>query len=185
MEQKFRKPETRQIIYVILFALTFIIFWKTLNHRSAEYYHLGENALEEGKTLQAIAFFERSALYYTPNNPYTEESAKRLAEIAKANGENLFGNLSHHAIKRIEKQIYPSSITQPAEKGDIKNDLPGGLTIPHRLAIHASFVLWIAGIFWIFRKGFTSTGEINVKEATNGLFTFLISLFVWLFLLAA
>ena len=192
MEQKLKRPEIKYIVYAVLFTIAFITFWKTINQRSADYYQMGENAIKEGKTLAAIAYFERSALYYTPGSKYPELSISKLTEISNAKGEYLFGILASHAIMRIHKQVYPGSIITPAgetEKsgveGEIDDNLPGGLSIPHRFAIHASFMLWIGGAFWIFRKGFQSNGDLNVKEAVNGLFTFLISLFVWLFLLAA
>ncbi len=170
----------RGVKAVFVFA-AIIIFMLTLSvTRSLHSYEKGIEALNSGNLLAAVTYFERSALYYAPANSYPLRSMEELAKIQ--NGGSPFSRQAGKAIERTRQQLYPAVLSLEAHYKQAS--LPGGVSLPRRIAIHLFFFLWIACAIFFFFKGFRPNGEIAKKQAVAGFSAFAVSLLSWLYLLA-
>ena len=173
-------------IYILLALVFIILFLFEMSNRSEQYLHDGRIAMIERNSTIGIAMFERSALTYVPFTAPPLEAIEELKKIRDSKlGEDMrYTELADHALIRIKRQLYPAS------PGNIDTEVPtsfmkgGGISLTHRLAIHISFLLTMAGAIWFAWKGFSPEGRFDKREASNGLFTFGTSLLIWLFLLA-
>ena len=64
-----------------ILAVLFLMVWARALIGSRSAWEQGEKLFQEGKTIRAVTFFDRSMHWYTPWNPYVERSAERLWEI--------------------------------------------------------------------------------------------------------
>ena len=86
-----------------ILAVLFLMVWARALIGSRSAWEQGEKLFQEGKTIRAVTFFDRSMHWYTPWNPYVERSAERLWEIgarAEKQDDVMLALIAYRTIRR-------------------------------------------------------------------------------------
>ena len=88
---------------IALVVIGFVVIWGRALYGSRQAYQKGEAYLKEKQYIRAVTFFDRSLHWYTPFNPYVQESAQRLWEIgnhAERQGDIKLALIAFRTIRR-------------------------------------------------------------------------------------
>jgi hypothetical protein len=87
---------------VLIIVIFFAMVWLRAFYGSMKAYRTGEEMLKQRQLIRAVTYFDRSIHWYTPLNPYVENSARRLWEIgerAKKEGDIKMALIAFRAIR--------------------------------------------------------------------------------------
>lgn len=100
----------RTVLLIGLVVLLFLVLvWARAFYGSRESFIKGEAFYKQGQTVRAITFFDRSIHWYTPFNPYVENSARRLWEIGEQAQRDGDDKLALIAFETIRSGFYGAS----------------------------------------------------------------------------
>jgi len=88
---------------VAVLAILFVMVWARVVIGSKGAWEQGEKLFQEGKTIRAVTFFDRSIHWYAPLNPYVERSARRLWQIgseAEKKNDVVMALIAYRTIRR-------------------------------------------------------------------------------------
>jgi hypothetical protein len=77
------KAKTIAVNLSVIALLSVLLIWGNTWHRQWRQFNRGEQALQGGNVIAAIAGYESAIHMYTPLSPLVERSAERLWEIAR------------------------------------------------------------------------------------------------------
>ncbi|MFQ5561226.1 MAG: hypothetical protein ACE5FU_11675, partial [Nitrospinota bacterium] len=151
--------------------------------RSRSLHQEGEAAFTKGDFLTAVTSFERSALYYTPANPFYRRSIHGLSKIKDKVElqETLYPVQAENAITRVVSQTSPFGKINKKGAPFVPTGFFKNKTV--FLLTHASFLGWISCSILALFKGFDENGSLRPVRAVSALSLALLCLGVWLFLI--
>jgi hypothetical protein len=91
------------VVVLALFSIWAKAFWESMNN-----FRIGERHLQAGNNMRAITFYDRSLRWYSPLNPYVDQSARRLWQIALRAEQHADIRLALIAVRTIRGGAYAS-----------------------------------------------------------------------------
>ncbi|MDP2645596.1 MAG: hypothetical protein Q8P24_11710 [Desulfobacterales bacterium] len=162
-----------------------VLVWAVNYWRSAQNFRQGRALLDDGKVVDAITFFDRTLHAYTPFNPYVENAAQQLWEIAEQAREKKDIRMALIALETIRQGYYASqSFYLPGRQWIRRADAmifrlsgtagpennPAAPNVFWSVAVLVGFLGWICAVVCFIAKSFGGAENFSFKSRRTALF---------------